>query len=122
MEVSNKTFGPNWTSNVPFCVQLSIAMNDNDTMESHTRLVPSILDLRNVSFLQKPRGPSCSAGVEAVVVVLSAPANTHRRDKLRRQFRGVVAHVQNQPQPNPLTFVLASQFHVFLPWVNACLA
>ena len=71
-------------------------------MESHTRLVPSILDLRNVSFLQQPRGPSCSAGVEAVVVVLSAPANTHRRDKLRRQFRGVVAHVQNQPEPNPI--------------------
>ena len=64
-------------------------------------MVPSILDLRNVSFLQQPRGPACSPGVEAVVVVLSAPANTHRRDKLRGQFRGVVAHVQNQPEPNP---------------------
>ena len=56
-------------------------------------MVPSILDLRNVSFLQQP-SPSCSPGVEAVVVVLSAPANTHRRDKLRGQFRGVVAHAR----------------------------
>jgi len=44
-----------------------------------------IFDLKNVSYLQKPKG-SCD-GVQVVLLVLSAPKNVEKREKLRAQFR-----------------------------------
>ena len=46
-----------------------------------------ILDLENVSFTLKPQG-SCEK-VNIVLLILSAPKNVKKREKLRAQFRKV---------------------------------
>ena len=53
----------------------------------------SILDLKNISFSLKPRG-SCEKA-KIVLMVLSAPKNIQKREKLREQFRKAI-HYQIQ--------------------------
>jgi len=70
----------------------------------------SILDLKNISFTLRPRG-SCEK-TTIVLMVLSAPKNIQKREKLREQFRKAIYY---QIQYHKSRVIVVTKLFYFFP-------